>query len=546
MTRRHACPRALAAGLVLLVAAAARAAAPAAAPAPVRFPVRYVSADHVYLEGGAADGLAAGDTLAVSRDGRPVATLVVAHAADHSASCALVAATEAVRPGDVAVPARDLSAPVAPTPVAAAPASAPDAPPAPSAPPPDDGPAADISGWAALEWSRYDDRSAAGLDHTQPTLRLNLKARRLGGRDVTFAIRARARRDERARSYGAVPAEEWSHRVYVLSLGTESRDAAFSWQAGRLASTAIAATGPVDGALVETHLGDGWRAGAFAGTLPDWRDSAPRSSLQKYGLFLRVEKGQWSGRRWSGALAATTEQHGGDVSRRYLYLRGDWRAGPRWSLFQSVELDLNDGWRRDAAGESVSLTNLWLGAGWRPGERLALNLSYDNRKSPRDLDNRALPDSLFDAAFRQGLRASASVRVARGWDLFGNAGWSAREGEAGDATWSWAGGATGADLLGSGLRLTAQAHGFDGPWARGLNPSLHVQKAFAAGHLLGVAAGAYLYTPAADDRRRDSRWARVEATWRWARRCYLSAQAERGWGDDLDGDRLVAETGVSF
>ena len=40
-----------------------------------------------------------------------------------------------------------------------------------------------------------------------------------------------------------------------------------------------------------------------------------------------------------------------------------WRAGRRFSLLQGAEIDFNRGWRKDAAGESLTLTGLALGTG---------------------------------------------------------------------------------------------------------------------------------------------------------------------------------------
>jgi len=90
------------------VARAAAAADPGVAP---RIAVRYLSADHVYLDAGLAEGVAVGDTLTVARDGRAIATLVVVHAADHSASCTVVFAAEPVRAGDAVAAARGRTAP---------------------------------------------------------------------------------------------------------------------------------------------------------------------------------------------------------------------------------------------------------------------------------------------------------------------------------------------------------------------------------------------------------------------------------------------------
>lgn len=86
--------RLLVAGLLgLTVASAARA---------ERVPceVRHVSADHVYLGCGEADGVAVGDTIPVFRNGARIGTLVVRHVASSTASCR-VASGETPKPQDL-------------------------------------------------------------------------------------------------------------------------------------------------------------------------------------------------------------------------------------------------------------------------------------------------------------------------------------------------------------------------------------------------------------------------------------------------------------
>ena len=517
-----------------------------AAPAAAReFKVRYLSADFVYLDAGTVDGLAPGDTLLVSRRGERVATLAVAHAAEHSASCRVLAASTAVQPGDAVRPLRDGPVPVAavnaPSPRAPAPTVEPTPIPEPSGPP-----WARTSGYVALQWYRFADRGASGLDYDQPTLRLNFRARKLWGKDLTFQMRGRARHDGRSRRYNeTIPADEWSNRVYALSLAYDNPDAVVSWQAGRIVSNALAATGPVDGALLEARLSPTLRAGAFGGFLPDWSSTAPRGSLRKYGLFLNAAGGEYGAPRWSAALAGTAEYHGSTVSRQYLFLRNDWQSGRRWSLFQSWEIDLNNGWRRTPGTAAVELSNVYLSAGYRPGGRTALSVSYDNRRSYRTWDNRALPDSLFDAAFRTGLRANLHARLGAGWTGSAGGGWRHRQGEA-DDTWSWHGSLTRDDFMVGRVRLTAQVAGFSGPWADGFNPSLQLQKAFLAGHLIGLSGGVYLYTSTAGGDRRQNRWARIDGTRYLTTRFFLSGQYERDWGDDVEGDRFLAEAGLNF
>jgi hypothetical protein len=247
------------------------------------------------------------------------------------------------------------------------------------------------------------------------------------------------------------------------------------------------------------------------------------------------------------------------VSRQYLYLRSDWRSGRRWTLDQSTELDLNGGWRRSSGRGAVSLTNVFVSAGYRPGGRASFGASFDGRRNCRTWENRGLADSLFDAAFRSGLRIRASLGLGPRWSFTGNTGWRGREGGGGD-TWSWAAGLSREGLLARSVSLTVQAAGFSGPWARGLNPWIQLQKSFAAGHGVTVSSGTYSYRPDAGGAtagsdgaparsrgaRRANSWIRFSGTRQLPGRCFLNGEWERDWGDDARGDRFLAGAGVGF
>ncbi len=546
----------IALGALLASSIPASPAAGADAGSPVEVHVRYVSADYVYLDAGTAKGLAVGDSLAVTHGQTTVATVQVVYVTELSASCRVVSSTGTVLAGDSA---RLLRAPgaAAPSPPAAGAQAAPGWAPAPTAtapatvaapptPVPPPAPGAEVSGYAALQWYHYSDRSSAGLSYDEPAVRLYLKARRLWGRPITFEMRGRVQHDWRAHSFSdRVPSREWSNRVYQFSLAYDDPDAAVTWQAGRIISNAIAATGPVDGLLLESRFSAAFRGGVFGGTLPDFSNTAPRSSLQKYGVYVRGASGDYGGRRWAAAAAATAEYHGSTVSRQYLYLQSQWQSGPRFSFYEGAELDLNNGWRRAGAPGSVSLTNLYLTGSYRPSTGSTMNLTYDSRRNFRSWDNRSLADSLFDDALRHGLRGMVSLRLAPRWQAFANGGWRGRQG-GGDNTWSWGGGLSRDGVLGAGLRVTAQANGFHGPRTSGLNPSLTLLKAFPAGHSLGLSGGFYRYKFGVLGARRTNSWLQVDATRRLTARLYMTGQYQHDWGDDVRGERFLAELGVNF
>lgn len=542
--------------ILLLLAIHVLAASTSAAPR--RFTVLYVSADYAYLDGGVADSLALGDTLRVpaSPDARnpadvSTAVMVVEHVADHSAACRIIVGRGPIVAGNLVLSSRrePREGAPAPSPVVAhgesvEPAVRGGAEGAERAEPPRP-PWAELSGYAAFQWYRFEDDGPSRVRRDQPTLRFSVKARRIRGKELSFYAKGRARHDIRRSDRTTVSVDEWSNRLYAFALSYGAPDARLNWQIGRLLSSALAPTGPVDGALVEGRVVSVMRAGGFGGTIPDDRTRVGSSSYLKYGLFIRATKGQFGAPRWSAVAAATAEYHRSTVSRQYVYQQADWQSGRRWSIYEGIEIDLNNGWRREGSLGAVSLTNARMSVACRPTDRTSVTMSYDNRRNYRTWETRSVADSLFDTAFRNGLRTNAHVNLGRDWSISANAGGQRRQGESA-TTWSWGGGASCGNFVIRRLYLSAQLSGFSGPWASGLNPSLNLRQSFLGGHQVGIAAGAYIYESGTPSTRRESRWARVDVTRYLTSRFYINGQFEHDWGDEPRGNRMQAETGISF
>jgi hypothetical protein len=513
------------------------------------FTIRYVSAENVYLAGGTAGGLAVGDTLTIERDGSPIGHVVVAYAAEHSASATAVEQNLGVRPGDRARAVLRRAA--APQPGERAVPASPET--------RDDRerlereattqrprrPLARLSGSAAFEWEYVADDSDANLDFTRPTLRLDLKAREVLGGNHTLQLKGRLRYDDRTHALSsAVPESEWRDRIYVFSLSYDNAGAPYSYELGRIAGPTIGGIGYLDGALLSRRISPAVRAGLFAGLQPDWRDADPQGSIRKTGGFVRYENASSGERRIDGAVAFVGEYHGSTVSREFVVLATRVWSRTGWSFSQSAEIDVNRGWRFERAGDRLSLTSIWLMGQVRPAEWLGLSLGYDGRTPHLTYDMRSVPETLIDEAFRDGLRGRVSVRAARDWNVSLTGGARRREGDD-ELTRSLGATITGARFPTKQMSLTAGVRGFAGEIADGVNPTLRLRRSFPQGHHLAVGGGAYVYRSAGLVEQRENYSAGVDAAIQ-LRAVHIGTEYEHRFGDDLPGHRLLGEIGVRF
>jgi hypothetical protein len=404
----------------------------------------------------------------------------------------------------------------------------------------------EIHGSVALSWYHFEDLTESDLDFSQPTLRLKLKAKRLWGSAWNLGIKFRSRYNDRSRSLrDDVPETEWRNRVYEGVLSYDNPAAPVNLRVGRIVSNVMSGIGYIDGLLLQHNASAHWRWGVFAGTQPDWETSEFQTSVHKYGVFVKYLKGDFSGNRLEATLAAAGEYHGSDVSREYVYLQSSFQLDRHWGAYGSLELDVNREWRRDLVGEDLSVSGLFLTARYRTAESLSAALSYDSRRTYVTREMRSEADSLFDDAFRQGLRASLDARLPGAWLLGVDLGVRAVE-SASDETYSYALRARKSGVVIDGLTLDVSLLGFSNPLSSGYSPEIRLGKRLRGGHSLDLSYGNYTYDLDLDESQRVSHRVRVDGQFELLARLYAFASYEYDWGDDVVGHRVLTELGYRF
>jgi len=509
------------------------------------YQVKYISAENVYLDAGKLQGLNVGDRLLIKRDGQTVAEIEVKYASDHSASCSIINSTLSIKAGDRAFIHKSTAEPdtILVSPVIKGSQSEIQKDTKPTTPPSSRRKRSPFSGTVSLQYYYWKDLYETQLDFSQPTLRLSLRGRQLWGKDYNLRIRARLRHNQRARSLNTnAPEQEWRNRVYEISFSYDNTNAPVNYQIGRIISNKFSGVGYIDGVLLQFNASTNFHIGIFGGSQPQWQYSSFQTSIQKYGAYLNYVSGDYSGGRFESTLAAAGEYHGSTVSREFIYFQNSFYLSRKWTVFQSAEVDLNRSWRKDIAGESVSLTNLFVSAQWNILSNLMVGAMYDNRQNYLTYETRSLADSLFDEALRQGLRGTVTLILPQNYRLFGNFGIRKRETDT-ETTKSYAAGLSKINFLIPNMRLNLNAAGFSNFFTNGLNYSLIVGKYFGNRFNLDMAYGGYLYSLKADNSNRTNRWVRINLLTDLIKKIFLSGQYEYDWGDDMKGHRVLVEIG---
>jgi hypothetical protein len=505
--------------------------------------VKYLSANHVYLDGGSAQGIAVNDTIKVVRGAADIALLKVIFVADNSANCEVISKQAEITVGDGAIAyIHQVN---------------------------DDGAGKDvpvttrkrdfksaakyekkrsstrISGYVSTQWYQFFDANNGRYNFSQPTLRFNFNGRNLWDDAYNIRIRARSRYNDRSRRYSAdVPQTEWRNRIYEFSFSYDNLSSMINYKFGRIISNKFSGVGYIDGVQLQHNISEKFNWGIFAGTQPEWQYSDFQISYQKYGAYASYSSGDYKTSRFESTLAFAGTYHNSDISREVLFWQNNYNRNRKWSIYQSLEVDLNRDWRKKAAGENFSLSGLYINGRYYINDDLNLGLSYDNRKNYYTYELRSLADSLFDDAFRQGARISVNYRLFKNLRLFGNSG--VRKRDTSELTYSYSGGFNASNIFNQRISLSGRFSGFSNLYTEGLNPTVSLSKYFSAGHFLQIGYGQYSYTLKSNNSSRLNQYVDATGQLELPLNLFLSADYEYSYGDDSEGHRILAELGYRF
>jgi hypothetical protein len=531
--------RAAAAALVLVLAAL-----PAFAQTARRgdqLAVTYRSATSVYVSGGRAAGLAVGDRLSVVSSGKTVAELEVAFLAEHSASCRIVSETGTVKTGDRV-------ARIGP-PRASAPAPAPSAWPPPAESAPASTPAAyrrprsngygRLTGGVSVGYSGFYDGSPSNRDVTELGVRYDVFARDIAGQPLEARVRGTNRQIDRTGVRGVIlTTKDTRDRLYEASLAYAPLNGRVSATAGRLGAHPFVSIGYLDGVLAEVRPTSNIQLGGFAGNTVEMGGPAGGS---KAGGFLRFAPRE-TRLHYEVVVSGVRENRDGDVSREYLGLQGQLRAGGWW-LYQRAEVDLNRGWREERAGTSTQLTDVRSLLTWRPSPTRAVSFSYEQRRNFWASFNRTLPIEAFDDRVLQTIRADIDLARANTAGIW--AGGSVRLREGDDRTvYDVHGGFRTPRFM--SMRTSIEGTLYRTGTTLGVLATGRIGRDLPGGHRIDASYNFNGYDMRGDEGRHQNQWIRLSGYGQLTKGAYGRGDLEYGIGNDLRGVRALLEAGYRF
>jgi len=205
-------------------------------------------------------------------------------------------------------------------------------------------------------------------------------------------------------------------KIFSLALKYDGKNNA-SITLGRKINQRISSMGAIDGMQVEKGLGN-FLLGGIAGSRPDFADYGLNFNLMQAGAYLgHASQSQQS------TFAFIEQRNLSKTDRRFLYLQHSNTLLKNMNVFASMEIDLYKNIHNEA-GNTLSLTNLFLSLRYKVSKKISVSASYDNRKNIIYYESfKSYIDQLIDIETRQGLRFNVNYRPLKFVTWGANASW---------------------------------------------------------------------------------------------------------------------------
>ena len=513
-------------------------------PETLRYSVSYVAASVVYINSGREGHIAVGDTIRIYRSSVPVCTVVITAVSRRSSSASIVAETLPARTGDEAVLVKVVPKPAEKTPTpAVVNGTEKRSPSVRSAISTTSVEENIVSGRVGIQYfgiSSGDSR----MDVSQPSLLLRTSIDNLYNTGLVFSLYTRMYYDltENYSRYG--DDRRLKNRLYDFSLRTSDPNSAIGYGMGRLSSEYVGGMGIFDGGQFFYRY-DNMTAGVLYGAKVQDRTIGVDPDETRGAFFLNMTIGKNAVNRYNGTIAYGRQLVKGNLDREFMYLQNFFMMGPKLSVYQSSEFELND-IRNGVKTKSLRLSNAFVTVNYYPLDWISANVGYDGSRTVYLFESmRTFSDTLLDRNIMQGYRLGTTVRLPYAMSLNGTIVYRHKEGDARDAR-TLSGSYRIADIARTGIGAGVRIADIRGVYANGKNFTFDIDRTFFATLSVSGRYDFYRYTLISLNNSLTTQTVSINAAYRFSRSLYSSLAIEGVFDDTINSARIYAEIGYRF
>ena len=473
----------------------------AAAQATGKGNIKYISIEGVYIDVGKNVGLAIGDSIIATRNNKALALLQVTHVSSRSAACRILKKLRQIRVGDTVVfirrkrfrmrngmthrgRAKKLASRRSRSTTSQRKRNR------------RKQPSTELTGYVSFQ--SYVQQNWLDTRRTlfQPSVDSRIKVRNLVGTGLTFIFRHRSRFHHRSNlSSTDIPNSEWTHRLFEMGILLDNPNSPLQFGVGRVYSPYIRGIGTIDGGHVAYRILPHFLVGTAFGAEPQLYNTDVEFTRKKVGFFITYESSSEASlaHHLSTTLAMSGSYRNDVVNREFLYWQTQFSFRNLLSIYQTLEIDINRGWRKLSGLSDISFSNFFLTGNLFLHKRIQFNFSFDARRNlPTYEMHLNTADSLFDVSLHRGASAGLSLYLPLNMTLRGNVSLRFRQDNLQDNLF--------ASIFYNIRHFPKRGHHFTArlayirvPFTRAYRPVFTYRFPFRRRYIVNLTAGGYLY-----------------------------------------------------
>ncbi|HLP17383.1 MAG TPA: hypothetical protein VK470_14060, partial [Bacteroidota bacterium] len=400
-----------------------------------------------------------------------------------------------------------------------------------------------VSGRVGLQYSGIsaDDRR---MNYSQPSALFRVDVGNVLGTGMTFTLYSRNFYDlsDSYARYGET--SRLKHRVYELSLQRDTPDDAIGYGVGRMISRYVGGLGVFDGGHFYLRQSNFTLGGILGANIGD-RTMGFEGRDQKGAVFLNYRSGRDFMHQYDGTVAYVRQHAEGRLDREFVYVQNSLSMGSAFSVYESMEIDLND-INRGVRSSAARISNTFLSLNYYPVQWFSMNAGYDASRSVYLFETmKTFPDTLFDRSLTQGFRGSANFRLPYYITLALNGSLRTRQGDERNSH-NLGASLRMSDIAGSEIEAAVRYANIVGVYTDGNNITVDLDRTFFNRVSISMRYDYYAFRVISLDRSFITQTLTVNANYRMSRWLYSTVSVDRVIDATMNSYRIYGEIGVRF
>ena len=467
--------------------------------------VKYVTEDAVYLNGGRAAGLEAGQKLEIKRNpdnvsanpavvpgetGSPsasetIAVIEIVSVADSSAVCKIISSDDAIQPGDIAYLSDEDVERLVSDQAAAEFEKYPQMIAFTDGNPLEEELRASVRttelsevnrmrGRLGLEYNAIMDPNDTGMDSRQIGFIARMDFTRLGGTYWDFKGYYRGRLNSRTGGSNQETLTDLINRTYHLSLTYNNPRSNWVAGGGRMYLPWATSLGTIDGGYFGRKVGKVVTFGLFGGSSPDPTSWDYDKDRELGGVFANFNAGNFDSVRLTSTAGVALSGIRWKTDRQFGFFETGFFYKRYLSVFHNLEADL----LQDSSlpeEKKLAVSRSYLTVRFQPIRYISFNFSHNYFRNIPTFDSRLIGTGLVDNLLFQGFNGGIRLELPYNIRLYYNLGRSEKTGNT-SPSWNRTYGVALGPIWRTGIRTDFRYSSFDSEFGRGLYRSVTISR----------------------------------------------------------------------